>query len=75
MALLPEAVQVSSAEGEQLRRAARDRTGWHRQGATAHQQQPTPLYDQRGDSIRDASRLDAVLDDADDAMWLVQRWR
>lgn len=69
---LPDAVQVSSAEGERLLSTARDRTRWHGQGATAHQQQPpTRLYDQRGDGIRDASRLDAVLDDADDAVWLV----
>jgi hypothetical protein len=68
---LPDAVQVSSEEGERLLSAARDRTGWHGQGATAQQQAPTRLYDQRGDGIRDASRLDAVLDDADDVVWLV----
>ena len=69
---LPDAVQVASEEGERLLSAARDRTGWHGQRATAHQQQPpTRLYDQRGDGIRDASRLDAVLDDTDDAVWLV----
>ncbi len=84
---LPDAVQVSSVEGEQLLSAARDRTGWHGQGATAQQQQPpTRLYDQRGDGIRDASRrvasrrvasrlvssrLDAILDNTDDAMWLI----
>ncbi|WP_029601793.1 biosurfactant protein 1 [Natronobacterium lacisalsi] len=69
---LPDAVQVSSEEGEQLLSAARDRTGWHGQGASERQEQaPTRLYDQRGDGIRDASRLDAVLDDADDAVWLV----
>ncbi|WP_336136244.1 hypothetical protein [Natronomonas amylolytica] len=69
---LPDAVQVSSEEGERLLSAARDRTGWHGQGASEHQEQPpTRLYDQRGDGIRDASRLDAVLDDADDAVWLV----
>ena len=69
---LPDAVQVSSAEGERLLSAARDRTGWHGQEASERQEQaPTRLYDQRGDGIRDASRLDAVLDDADDAVWLV----
>jgi len=52
--------------------AARDRTGWHGQEASERQEQaPTRLYDQRGDGIRDASRLDAILDDADDAVWLV----
>jgi hypothetical protein len=69
---LPDAVQVSSAEGERLLSAARDRTGWHGQGASERPEQaPTRLYDQRGDGIRDVSRLDAVLDDADDAVWLV----
>jgi hypothetical protein len=69
---LPDAVQVASEEGERLLSAARDRTGWHGQEASERQEQaPTRLYDQRGDGIRDASRLDAVLDDADDAVWLV----
>jgi len=69
---LPDAVQVSSAEGERLLSAARDRTGWHGQETSERQEHPpTRLYDQRGDGIRDASRLDAVLDDADDAVWLV----
>ena len=69
---LPDAVQVSSTEGERLLSAARDRTGWHGQGASERPEQaPTRLYDQRGDGILDASRLDAILDDADDAVWLV----
>ncbi|MFC4407811.1 biosurfactant protein 1 [Haloarchaeobius iranensis] len=69
---LPDAVQVSSEEGERLLSAARDRTGWHGQEASKRQEQaPTRLYDQRGDGIRDASRLDAVLNDAADAAWLV----
>ena len=69
---LPDAVQVSSEEGGQLLRAARDRTGWHGQGASERQEQaPTRLYDQRGNGIRDESHLGAVLDDADDAVWLV----
>nr|WP_240452055.1 hypothetical protein [Halostella salina] len=69
---LPDAVQVSSEEGERLLSVARDRTGWHGQEASERQEQaPTRLYDQRGDGIRDASRLDAVLADADDAVRLV----
>ena len=69
---LPDAVQVSATEGERLLSAARDRTGWHGQKASERQQQaPTRLYDQRGDGIRDASQLTEVLDDADDAVWLV----
>jgi hypothetical protein len=70
---LPDAVQVSSREGERLLSAARDRTGWHGQGASERQEQaPTRLFDQRGNGIRDASRLAEVLDDADDSVWLVQ---
>jgi len=69
---LPDAVQVSSEEGEQLLRAARDRTGWHGQEASEHlEEAPTRLYDQRGTGIRDKPHLRAVLDDADDAVWLV----
>ncbi|WP_201289628.1 biosurfactant protein 1 [Halobaculum saliterrae] len=69
---LPDAVQVSSEEGERLLSAARDRAGWHGQGASERQEQaPTRLYDQRGEGIRDASRLTEVRDDADDAVWLV----
>ncbi len=69
---LPDAVQVSSEEGERLLSSSRDRTGWHGQGDTAHQQQPPMrLYDHRGNGIRNASRPTEVLDDADDAVWLV----
>jgi len=69
---LPDAVQASSAAGEELLSAARARTGWHGQEASERQEQaPTRLYNQRGNGIRDASRLDAVLDDANDAVWLV----
>jgi hypothetical protein len=69
---LPDAVQVSSDEGEKLLRAAHDRTEWHGQGASERQEQPpTRLYDQRGDGIRDESRLGTIIDDADDTMWLV----
>ncbi|RLM62800.1 hypothetical protein [Halorubrum sp. Atlit-26R] len=69
---LRDAVQVSAEEGERLLSAARDQTGWNGQEASERQEQaPTRLYDQRGDGIRDASRLDGVLNDADDAVWLV----
>ena len=64
---LPAAVQLDSAEGEQLLAAARDRTGWSGQGALERQQQtPTRLYDQRGNGIRDEARLRAIVDDVDD---------
>jgi hypothetical protein len=69
---LPNAVQVSSDEREKLLRVARNRTGWHGQEASERQEQPpTRLYDQRGDGIRDESRLGTIIDDADDAIWLV----
>ncbi|MFC4247680.1 hypothetical protein ACFOZ7_11985 [Natribaculum luteum] len=69
---LPDAVQVLSGEGERLLSAARDQTGWNGQGTAERQEQaPTRLYDQRGNGIRDASQLTEVLDDADDAVWLV----
>ena len=69
---LPDAVQVLSEKGKQLLRAARDRTGWRGQEALERQEQPpTRLYDQRGNGIRDESHLGAVLNDADDAVWLV----
>lgn len=69
---LPDAVQVSSEEGERLLSAARDRAGWHGQEASERQEQVSRrLYDQRGNGIRDASRLTEVLDGADDAVWLV----
>jgi len=36
---LPDAVQVSSEEGEQLLSAARDGAGWHEQGSVGRQEQ------------------------------------
>jgi hypothetical protein len=69
---LPAAVQLDSVEGEQLLRAARDRTGWHGQGDTECQQQTlTWFFDQRGNGIRDEARLREVVDGADDVLWLV----
>ena len=69
---LPDAVQVSSEEGEQLLRAACDRTGWYGQEASERQEKPlTWLYDRRGNDIHDESRLRAILDDVDNAVWLV----
>jgi len=68
---LPDAAQVSSEEGEQLLRAAQDRTGWNGLGATVHQHAPTRLYDQCGNGIRDESCLSEILDDTDEKTWLV----
>ena len=69
---LPDAVQRDSAEGEQLLAAAHDRIGWHGQEAVEHQQQaPTPLYDQRGNGIRDETRLREIVDETEEELWLV----
>ncbi|TKX72433.1 hypothetical protein [Halorubrum sp. GN11GM_10-3_MGM] len=69
---LPDALQVSSAEGEQLLRAARDRTEWHGQEASERQEEtPIRLYDQRGTGIRDEARLKAIVDKTADELWLV----
>ncbi|GGL67003.1 hypothetical protein GCM10009039_26250 [Halocalculus aciditolerans] len=66
---LLDAVQVLSGEGERLLSAARDRPEWIGQGASGAG--PDAALRPAGDGIRDASRLDAVLGDADDAVWLV----
>jgi len=60
-------------EGEQLLSAARDGAGWHEQGSVgASGAGPCQGGSTTSmDGIRDASRLNAVLDDADDAVWLV----
>jgi hypothetical protein len=68
---LPDAVQVSLEEGEQLLRAANHQTGYRQKASERQEQPPTRLYDQRGNDIRDESHFRAVLDDADDAVWLV----
>jgi len=76
MALTPDAVQVASEEGERLLSAARDRGGWHGQRAWERQEQaPTRLYDQRGNGIREASRLDAVSTTPTTRCGWFQRWR
>jgi hypothetical protein len=69
---LPAAVQLDSAEGEQLLAAARDRTGWHGQEVVEHKQQaPTRLFDHRGNGICDETRLREIVTEADDELWLV----
>jgi hypothetical protein len=69
---LPDAVQRDSAEGEQLLAAARNRTRWHGEEAVEHKQQaPTRLYDQRGNGIRDETRLREIVTETDDELWLV----
>jgi hypothetical protein len=69
---LSDAVQLDSAEGEQLLAVARDRTKWRgHEATTGHQPTPTRLFDQRGNGIRDESRLREIVDDVDDEAWLV----
>ncbi|CDK39175.1 hypothetical protein [Halorubrum sp. AJ67] len=69
---LPDAVQVSSEEGAQLLSAACDRAGWHGRETSERQEQvQTPLYDQRGAGIREETRLKAIVDEANDELWLV----
>ena len=69
---LPDAVQRDSAEGEELLAAARDQTRWHGEEAVKHKQQaPTRLYDQRGNGIRNETRLREIVDETDNELWLV----
>ncbi|SIS21480.1 hypothetical protein [Natronorubrum thiooxidans] len=72
--MLPPAVQIESADGEQLLAAARDRTALddRTQPATDSDHEPTTyLYDEGGTGIRDEQRLTTLLDNAGDDAWLV----
>ena len=71
-ASLPDAVQVSSEEGERLLSVAPDRTGWQGQEAPERQEQaPTRLYDQHGTGIREEAHFKSIVDEAADELWLV----
>lgn len=69
---LSAATRVTSESGAQLLAAARERTMWtdttqsRRDGEHA-----TFLYDETGSGIRDEERLVALLENADDDIWLV----
>ncbi|MFA9427302.1 hypothetical protein [Natronorubrum sp. A-ect3] len=70
--VLPAAVRISSADGEQLFAAAHDRTGWTDQSAVDGNYEPTTyLYDEGGTGIRDEQRLATLLANAGDDAWLV----
>ncbi|MDQ2051649.1 hypothetical protein RBH26_14310 [Natronolimnohabitans sp. A-GB9] len=72
--VLPAAVQIKSADGEQLLAAARDRTRWSDQphpAADSDHEPTTYLYDEGGTGIRDEQRLTTLLDNAGDDAWLV----
>ena len=69
---LPEAVRVTSETGEQLLRSARERTGQtestqsRREGAHT-----TFLYEEGGRGVREEDRLTALLESAENDVWLV----
>ncbi|MCU4728641.1 biosurfactant protein 1, partial [Halapricum hydrolyticum] len=69
---LPEAVRVTSEDGEQLLVAVRERTGQteltqsQRKGAHT-----TFLYEEGGHGVRDEDRLTELLESAEDDVWLV----
>ncbi|WP_049804987.1 biosurfactant protein 1 [Natrinema pellirubrum] len=69
---LPSATRVSSECGEQLLAAARERTTWTDTTQSRHDgERATFLYDETGSGVRDENRLAALLEDADDDVWLV----
>lgn len=69
---LPDATKVASKVGEQLLTAIRDRMNEQEHSAFADAQEARAcLYDETGDALRDESRLDTMLENADDPMWLV----
>ncbi|MDQ2055232.1 hypothetical protein [Halobellus sp. H-GB7] len=69
---LPEAVRVTSESGEQLLAAARERTGRTKPNQSrsdgAH---TTFLYNEGGHNVREEDRLTALLESAEDDVWLV----
>jgi len=69
---LPDASRVTSAVGEQLLTAIRRRTDWQDASAPASNHEGRPcLYDERGAAILSESRLDTVLEGADNPTWMV----
>lgn len=69
---LPDASKVTSETGEQLLTAIRDRMNGQGCSTFAGAQEPRAcLYDERGEPLRAESRLDTMLETADDPMWLV----
>ena len=68
---LPAATEVTSAAGDTLLSAARDRTGWEVVNRKNRPQTEIPrVYDERGQGIRDESALEHTLGD-NDQLWIV----
>ena len=69
---LPDAAKVASEAGEQLLTAIQDRMNDQEHSTFAGAQEAKAyLYDETGDALLDESRLDTMLENADDPMWLV----
>ena len=69
--MLPAATEVTSAAGDALLSAARDRTEWKGNHRTDRSQTEIPrVYDERGRVIREESALEHSLD-AGDQLWIV----
>ena len=68
---LPAATEVTSAAGDALLSAARDRTEWEENGRSDRPQKEIPcVYDKRGQGIRVESPLERTLDGGDQ-LWIV----
>ncbi|MFC7216001.1 hypothetical protein ACFQO4_18180 [Saliphagus sp. GCM10025334] len=69
---LPEAVRTTSERGEQLLSVARKRTTWAEMTpASSREAHATYLYDEEGHGVRGEARLTALLDSAENDVWLV----
>ncbi|PGF14562.1 hypothetical protein CP556_20900 [Natrinema sp. CBA1119] len=69
---LPSAARITSESGAQLLTAARERTTWTDTTQSRHDgEHATFLYDETGSGIHDEERLETLLEDADDDIWLV----
>lgn len=66
---LSAAAEVTSATGEALLTAARERTAWDERSDRPQKEVPR-VYDERGQGIRDESSLEHALDDGDQ-LWIV----
>jgi len=68
---LPAAVEATSAAGDALLTAARERTAWEEDGRSELPQKVIPrVYDERGQGIGDESALDHT-PDGGDKLWIV----
>ena len=69
---LQDATEVTSAAGEQLLTAIRERMDGQDCSTFAGAHEPQAcLYDERGDALQTEARLDETLETADDSVWLV----